>query len=112
MRRTAIISTFIAGWLLCATAWACDDHVGECEVEDWRWYSAIAGMVIVEGVTTCDKGKIRFRLYEGTGDNRKFLGTDSGYIGGHAFKAVVMKIGKPKNLSIKYSIEPARGIRG
>ena len=101
-----VLASVIVGWLWCAPAWTCDDQGGKCKVEDWRWYSSSAGMLMIEGSTTCDKGRIRFRLYEGTGDKRKFIGVDSGFIEGHTFEAVMMNIQKPKAPSIKYSIEP------
>ena len=35
------------------SALACDDHIGTCEIEDWRWQNAL-GMLSIEGSTTCD----------------------------------------------------------
>ena len=75
-----VLASVLVGWLWCAPAWTCDDQGGKCKVEDWRWYSSSAGILMIEGSTTCDKGRIRFRLYEGTGDKRKFIGVDSGSI--------------------------------
>ena len=65
--------------LFCASlaAQACDDHHGVCEIEDWRWYST-ADYLTVEGVATCDAGRVRIRLYEGEGDQPRFLGIAAG----------------------------------
>ena len=104
MRVTVAVLTFIV--LLCVPLAACDDQGGDCKVEDWRWYAPIPNTLMIEGSTTCDQGEIRFRLYEGMGDNRKFLGVETGFIEGHIFKAVMTNIKKPKSPSIKYSIKP------
>ena len=37
--------------------------------------------------------------------SKKFIGGESPYIGGHAFKAIKLQAAKPRALSIKYSIE-------
>ena len=61
---------------------------------------------MIEGSATCDKGEIKLRLYDGEGDNKKFLGIAEGFIEGHTFQAMVQKIGNPASLSIRFSIEP------
>lgn len=76
----------------------------ECKIEEWRAYSTIASMVIVEGTTTCPKGMITIRLYSGSGDSAKFIGIAEGLIQGNSFQAVAMQVNKPTDLSIKYSI--------
>ena len=86
------------------TAQACDDHHGTCEIEDWRWQSMIGGMLMIDGVTTCDEGRAVLRLYEG--DDGPFLGVADGYIEGHTFQALATDIPKPSALTIKYSISP------
>ena len=43
---------------------------------------------------------------DGEGDARKFLAVETAYIEGHIFKALVLPVeGRPKALSIKYSIK-------
>ena len=87
------------------TAGACDDHHGECSIEDWRWNAVPGtGFVMLDGVATCDKGKVALRLYEGEGG--KFLGTDTAYIEQHIFQAMLQSIQSPSDIAIKYSIEP------
>ena len=100
-----VIVALVFSGVFFAPVLACDDRVGKCEVEDWRWHAAIGGLLVIEGSTTSDKGEIRIRLYDGTGEKRKFLGTDMGYIEGHAFQSMMTNIQKPKSPSIKYSIE-------
>ena len=92
--------------LATVSSWACDDHVGECEIEDWRSIDSGGGMLMIEGSTTCDSGSISIRLYDGAGDDQAFLGTANGYIEGHVLSAIAIDIGKPEMLSIKYSINP------
>ena len=102
--------TMLAALALCLApgiALACDDHVGTCEVEDWKHvYSATLQAVRIDGVATCDKGQIRLRLYDGEGEARKFVGVETSYIEGHIFKSYVRPMARPRALSIKYSIEP------
>ena len=94
--------------LASTVALACADHVGKCEIEDWNYsYTPMMKALTIDGVATCDAGKVRLRLYDGEGDTRKFLAVETAYIGGHIFKALVLPVeAKPKALSIKYSIEP------
>ena len=103
MRGLIVAAT--AGLLCTGIAQACDDHHGACEIEDWRWYS-VADYLNIEGVATCDAGRIRIRLYEGDGDKPTFIGTADGRIKGHTFEAIGQNIQPPQSVSIKYSIEP------
>ncbi|MDE0060910.1 MAG: hypothetical protein OXI22_14980 [Defluviicoccus sp.] len=80
---------------------------GACEVEDWRWtYTAMMNALQIEGVTTCAKGEMSVRIYDGEGENRKFLAVDTAYIERHIFQSIVTGIErKPANLTIKYTID-------
>ena len=102
-----IIGLAAAVVLASGGALACDDHVGKCEIEDWKHgYTAVMQALTIDGVATCNAGTVRLRLYDGAGDARKFVGVETAYIKGHIFKAVVLQAAKPTALSIKYSIEP------
>ena len=102
--RWALLAFAMVG--LCAgSALACDDHVGACEIEAWRWYST-GHFLTVEGSATCDSGFARIRLYEGSGDEEQFLGVAEGLIEGHALTAIASNIERPQSVSIKYSIDP------
>ena len=103
-----VLSTITAFCLASTAALACDDHVGKCEIEDWNYsYTSMMKALTIDGVATCDAGEVRLRLYDGEGDDRKFLAVDTAYIEGHIFKALVLPVeSKPKALSIKYSIKP------
>ena len=90
--------------LASTTVLACDDHIGMCEVEDWRWSGPTGGYLTIDGVTTCDTGRIRLRLYEG--ENGKFLGVASSSIRGHTFEAIATDVKAAGAVAIKYSIEP------
>ena len=103
MKQT--IRTIAVTAVLWATAAvACDDHVGTCEVEDWRWNTVPGGMLMVDGVATCDDGKIALRFYEGEGG--QYLAAETAYIENHIFQALVIGVEKPGALAIKYSIDP------
>lgn len=87
-------------------AHACDDHVGKCEIEDWKHtYTPMMRALLIDGVTTCNKGEIKLRLYDGEGEARKFVGVETAYIEGHIFKALLIPVAKPMALAIKYSID-------
>ena len=99
------IRTAAAAALPWATAAVpCDDHVGTCEVEDWRWNAVPGGMLMVDGVATCDEGKITLRLYEGEGG--PYLAAETAYIENHIFQTVVIGVERPAAVAIKYSIDP------
>ena len=87
-------------------ALACDDHHGTCEIEDWK-ATYMTGMqaIRIDGVATCDTGRITLRLYDGEGNDRKFIAVETTYIEGHAFKEFARPFPKPAALSIRYSIE-------
>ena len=108
MKMPAFVAALGAALLLPAgMALACDDHHGVCEIEDWKHtYTPMLEAIQIDGVATCDTGRIRLRLYDGEGDGRKFIGVESAFIKGHIFKAVKLQAAKPAALSIKYSIEP------
>ena len=58
--------------------------------------------VHIVGVTTCNEGLIRLRLYE----NGKLIGTVSGVILGHTFQAFGRTVERIfDKMDIKYSIE-------
>ena len=59
---------------------------------------------MLDGVATCDEGRIALRLYEGEGG--KFLGADTAYIKQHIFQAAIQGIQSPTDIAIKYSIKP------
>ena len=102
--------TMLAALALCLApgiALACDDHIGKCEIEDWKHtYTGMMKALQIDGVATCDKGRISLRLYDGEGDTRKFIGVETAYIEGHIFKAIKLQVAEPRALSIKYSINP------
>ena len=102
-----ILLAGLAFGLASSGALACDDHVGKCKVEDWKHtYTGMMKALQIDGVATCDKGRIVLRLYDGEGDGRKFIGVETAFIEGHAFQAVKLQVAAPRELSIKYSINP------
>ena len=103
MRRT-ILTVASATVLWATVAVACDDHVGTCEVEDWRWNTVPGGMLMVDGVATCDDRKIALRFYEGEGG--RYLAAETAYIENHIFQTLIIGVEKPATLAIKYSIDP------
>ena len=106
MNRFTPVAAFAAALLFAAHASACDDHVGACELEAWRAYSALPGFLTIEGSATCDSGMASIRLYDVAGGEERFIGTASGFIKGHALLALSHKIDAPGKLGIRVSIEP------
>ena len=102
MRKTLVAA--LALYLLPSAAFACDDHVGKCEVEAWRWSGPTGGYLTIDGAATCDAGRITIRLYEGEGG--RFLGVATGRVQGHAFEAIATDVKSAKAVAIKYSIRP------
>lgn len=101
-----IMTAALAATLSAGAALACDDHYGTCEIEDWTYtYTGMMEALQIDGVATCDTGRLMLRLYDGEGDDRKFIGVERTFIRGHIFKATKLGVPKPAALSIKYSIE-------
>lgn len=98
----ALLTTLAVAIFWCASALACDDHVGKCELEAWRANSAAMGMVMIDGSATCNNGTATIRLYDGD----KFLGVADGFVEAHALQAVASGIPAYSDLKIKYSIRP------
>ena len=99
--KTAL-AVMAAACLWAESSFACDDHVGECEIEAWRWHGPVGGYLTVDGAATCDEGMITIRLYEG--DGGRFLGVAEGIVEGHAFQAVAADVDRAADVAIKYSI--------
>lgn len=92
MKLLTITVMLMAGLLNSVPSIACDDHVGKCEIEGLLWNISHEGIMDLQGVTTCDNGRVIIRIYEKIGEDERFLGTTTGYIEGHAFIAVAYDI--------------------
>lgn len=108
MKILTIAVMAMAGLLNAVPSIACDDHVGKCELEDWRWKESFGNMLEIEGVATCNKGMISIRIYEKEGEDETFLGTTTGFINGHVITAVASDIEyiDPDAIMIRYAIQP------
>ena len=105
MRLATLAAAAVVGWTVAASA--CDDHVGKCAIEAWRWYSPLPGMLTIEGSASCDAGIASIRIFEQSGDEQKFLGVATGIINGHVLQAIANEIDEPQNLAIRVSIDPS-----
>ena len=106
-RVTARLFAAAAVTAAAGAALTCDDHHGVCEIEDWAYtYTAVAQALQIDGVATCDTGRIRLRLYDGEGDARKFIGVESARIRSHTFKAIKLQVVEPAALSINTPSSP------
>ena len=103
MRLSIIAAVAASVWI--GAAGACDDHVGKCEIEAWRYIQSTS-MLTIEGSATCDEGRAYIRLYDGTGPDQKFLGIAEGPVENHALSAWAREVDEFEDLAIKYSIEP------
>ena len=102
----ALVTALVASTLSAGASLACDDHHGACEIEDWTYtYTGMLEALQIDGVATCDTGRIGLRLYDGEGDASKFIGVYNAYIEGHIFQAIKLPVARPAALSIKYSID-------
>ena len=79
-----------------------------CEVEDWRWYHTKALKVMgVEGVATCDGGRVTLHAHDQKGDAREFLGVARATIEGGIFKANIFAIDpRPTNPVLEFMVIP------
>lgn len=86
---------------------ACDDKGEKCQVEEWRSaHNEILEILVIEGVSTCDKGRIRIRVYDTSEDKPKFIGTSAGRIRNHTFRENITEFPKkPASMSIKFNVE-------
>ena len=101
--KTILLATALVFCLTLSPARAAD----ACLIEEWRAdYEPYLKMLTVEGVATCDKAKLSMRLYDGKGENRKFLGVGRTVIVGYVFEIVEQLRVKPKDLSITFIISP------
>lgn len=83
--------------------WPTAVHAEDCKIEDWKWSAPIPNILIIEGVSTCETGRLTLRLYEG--DGGAFIGVETAFIRGFAFKAMRTATAKPSALTIKYTIK-------
>ena len=108
MKLLTIAIMTMAGLLNAVPSIACDDHVGKCELEDWRWSEPFGNTLELQGVSTCNKGLISIRIYEKEGEDETFLGTTTGVINGHVVTAVASDIEyfDFDAIVIRYAIQP------
>ena len=106
----SLLATAAALSLAAGAALACDDHIGTCEVEHWRYHHTAALRILgIEGTATCHEGEVTIRAYSGTEENPDFIGVDTAYIEGHAFKSSIFAVHeRPDSVFIKYSIDPSQ----
>lgn len=98
-----LMSAVLITAMLPGLSLSCDDHHGKCEIEDWKHsHNQFGEILSIQGVTTCNKGFIRIRMY----DSGKFHGIAEALVEGHIFEAISFNVPKPSALEIKYSIEP------
>ncbi len=91
-----------------AVLWPAFAHAEDCKLEHWKTrHNAVMGMFIVEGVTTCDDGRIIMRLYDGEDEGRKFIGFIRETIRDGTFREIITGVDeKPRNLTVEYTIKP------
>lgn len=76
----------------------------DCQVEGFRFYEKAKDFIAVEGSTTCPEGWIYIRMFDGSGENARYLGNAEGKINGYSFEIFADFVTVPEVLSIKYSI--------
>ena len=104
--RSGLLLSAAAAALWATAAVACDDHIGKCKVKDWKpTYTGMMQALTIDGVATCDEGKIMLQLYDGEGDAEKFIGSRDGIHQGAYLQGKDVEE-EPHILFIKYSIKP------
>ena len=87
-----IVSIAAAALCLAAASASAED----CQVEDWRWYhTPMVNMFTVEGVASCDNGRIAMLAYDQNGESRKFLGVADSFIEHRAFVMTIYDVDPP-----------------
>ena len=83
-------------------------HAQACTIEDWTWrWEPTIESVIIQGVTTCESGKLILRLYDlDEKGKERFLAVDRSYIEGFTFETyVTMPQPRQDKLRFKYQID-------
>lgn len=76
----------------------------ECKVEEFRSRLGIT-LLVVEGVSNCERGTATIRAYDGEGEGREFLGATATPFFGHVFRGVIEGVTKdPARLRFKFTI--------
>ena len=71
----------------------------KCKIEDWRFYN-VAGILIIDGFTSCYEGNITIHAYDKENDN--YLGKGESSITNHGFEVMILGVAQePKSLRIK-----------
>lgn len=66
MRRTIVVLA------AAAALWPAAVFAQDCKLEHWKTrHNAVMGMFIIEGITTCDSGRIIMKLFDGEGEGKK-----------------------------------------
>ena len=60
--------------------------------------------LVIEGVTTCRSGEVFLRVYDGEGDDAKFVGVEHAYIEGFQFRTSISSVEQePEAVSIRFA---------
>lgn len=99
---------FLAPVLAAAMLWPALALAEDCKLEHWKTrHNAVMGMFIIEGITTCDEGRIIMKLFDGEGEGRKFIGFIRETIRDGTFREIITGVTeKPRNLTVEYTIKP------
>ena len=106
MKRIALCA--LAASMMVAGAAVAQDEDSACAVEDWRWYHTNALRALgIEGVATCDTGRITLRAYDRINGGRVFLGVGSTTIEGRIFKARILAVDpRPTDPVVEFTVTP------
>ena len=98
----------LAASMILAGAAVAQDEQPACEVEDWRWYHTKALRIMgIEGVATCDSGRVTLRAYDQNGEAREFLGVERAFIKGGIFKTQILAVDpRPADPVVEFTVMP------
>lgn len=76
-------------------------NANQCQIENWQFSRQSKAYFVVDGTTSCDKGKIVIQFYD---ENNTYLGNEFAYINAGTFKTYFKTNSNLTNLQIKYKI--------
>lgn len=74
----------------------------DCKIEAWKFQKTSSNYITIDGTTTCNKGKLVLKVYNGEG--KEYIGNDTTYINNGTFKSLIRTSVHPNSLEIKFTI--------
>lgn len=79
----------------------CAEHQGECRLVDSRTYRSDRGWLMIESVSTCERGHVDLFVYDGRGN---LLGGHDALIRHHVLETHIKDLPDVPGLTVKYTM--------